>query len=220
MRARTTTTARTSRARRTPAALGTVVTVVLAGVLAVLAPAAASAGTSGPGTDAAIPSGLTSPGSSAVGYIPPGLTTDRTWDAQSNTITDFTFLTTDSRARITARTDVGIRAALAAGVVDLADIRCWDEHAWNPTSDHPTGKACDLFQDYRTAAGVAKGWRAANWFVANQAKLGIYYVIWQNQFWGAYRPASWGPYESTVYGCPDATNITGCHMDHIHVSFY
>ena len=24
-------------------------------------------------------------------------------------------------------------------------VSCWDEHAWNPNSDHPRGKACDAF---------------------------------------------------------------------------
>ena len=53
-----------------------------------------------------------------------------------------------------------------------------------------------------------------------QAVLGINYVIWQDKIWTAGSPKAWGPYYSTVYGCPDDTNITGCHMDHIHVSFY
>lgn len=24
-------------------------------------------------------------------------------------------------------------------------ITCWSEHAWNPSSDHPAGRACDFF---------------------------------------------------------------------------
>ncbi len=24
-------------------------------------------------------------------------------------------------------------------------VSCWDEHAWNPTSDHPKGRACDIY---------------------------------------------------------------------------
>ena len=179
----------------------------------------ATAGTSGPGSAASLPAGLTAAGTSEKEYIPTGLTVQRTWSSQVASVDDFSFRG-DARAKLTARTDVGLRAALAAGVINLSDVRCWDEHAWNPTSDHPLGKACDLMQDYRTAAGVAAGWRAANWLVANQAKLGIYYVIWQNEFWASYSPKAWGPYRSTVYGCPDPTNITGCHMDHIHVSFY
>ena len=82
------------------------------------------------------------------------------------------------------------------------------------------GKACDFTQEYRTSEGVTKGWRQANWYVANQAALGVNYVIWQNSIWTAGSPKAWVPYQSSVYGCPDPTNITGCHMDHIHVSFY
>lgn len=179
----------------------------------------ASAGTSGPGSGAAVPAGLTALGSSAVGYVPSGLTINRSWPAQTKSIPDFSFQG-GSAALITARTDVGLRAALSTGLLALANVRCWDEHAWNPSSDHPLGKACDLFQTYTTDAGRAVGWRLANWLVANQAKLGINYVIWQNQIWTAGRPAAWGPYYSDVYGCPDPSNISGCHMDHIHVSFY
>ncbi|GAA1995347.1 hypothetical protein JL107_07890 [Nakamurella flavida] len=204
--------------RRHPGDLLAVLGLAVALVLGVVG-SSATAGTSGPGSAAALPAGLTAAGTSEKEYIPAGLTTQRTWSSQTASVPDFSFAG-DARAKLTARTDVGLRAALAAGVINLSNVRCWDEHAWNPTSDHPLGKACDLFQDYRTSAGVAAGWRAANWFVANQAKLGIYYVIWQNEFWGAYSPKAWGPYRSTVYGCPDPTNITGCHMDHIHISFY
>lgn len=190
-----------------------------AAVLAVLVGPAA-AGTSGPGSGAAVPSGLTALGSSAVGYVPAGLTINRSWAPEAKSIPEFSFQGGGSGALITPRTDVGLRAALSTGLLPLARVRCWDEHAWNPTSDHPLGKACDLTQSYTTSAGRAVGWQLANWLVANQAKLGINYVIWQNQIWNAGRPAAWGPYYSTVYGCPDPTNITGCHMDHIHVSFY
>jgi hypothetical protein len=196
----------------------TFVVVVAATLLAVLI-GPASAGTSGPGSGAAVPSGLTALGSSAVGYVPSGLTINRSWTPQTKSIPDFSFQG-GSGALMTPRTDVGLRAALSTGLLPLARVRCWDEHAWNPTSDHPLGKACDFMQSYTTSAGRAVGWQLANWLVANQAKLGINYLIWQNQIWNAGRPAAWGPYYSTVYGCPDATNITGCHMDHIHVSFY
>ncbi|MGS0683560.1 hypothetical protein ACVBEQ_00145 [Nakamurella sp. GG22] len=193
--------------------------VVIAAALLSVVVGPASAGTSGPGSGAAIPSGLTGLGGSAVGYVPSGLTTNRSWTPQTKSIPDFSFQG-GGAALITARTDVGLRAALSTGLLPLARVRCWDEHAWNPTSDHPLGKACDLMQNYTTSTGRAVGWQLANWLVANQAKLGINYVIWQNQIWNAGRPAAWGPYYSTVYGCPDPTNITGCHMDHIHVSFY
>lgn len=75
--------------------------------------------------------------------------------------------------------------------------------------------------DYRTQFGVQSGWRMANWLVANQAELGIRYVIWQGLIWNAQnRPGPWTTYVSSAYGCPDAAVITGCHYDHIHVSVY
>jgi len=191
----------------------------LVGALVLVLMGTSPAGTSGPGSGAKVPAGLSAPGSSVIGYVPPGLTIGRSFPAQTKSIADFTFRG-GADALITARTDKGLRAALSTGLIALANVRCWDEHAWNPTSDHPLGKACDMFQAYTTSSGRAVGWRLANWFVANQAALGINYVIWQDKIWTAGSPKAWGPYYSTVYGCPDDSNITGCHMDHIHVSFY
>ncbi len=198
-------------------ALGVLALAVSIGVVVVIGQSAA--GTSGRGTGARPVAGLTAPGSNAVGYVPPGLAVDRSFGAEAATIPDFTFIG-GSSALITPRTDVGIRSTVSTSLIALADIRCWDAHAWNPASDHSRGRGCDLFQDYRSAPGVARGWQLANWMVANQARLGINYVIWQNQTWGAWSPASWRPYVSDIYGCPNPANITGCHMDHIHVSFY
>lgn len=199
--------------------LSLVAVVALAGAIVISIPGSAPAGTSGLGSRATIPSGLAGPGSSEIGYIPPNLTIDRTWPAETAYIPDFTFLGGES-AKITGRTDKGLRATLALGLTQLATIRCWDAHEWNPSSDHPMGKACDFMQDYQSAGGLERGWRQANWYVANQAVLGINYVIWQNKIWTAGSPKAWVPYVSSVYGCPNPANITGCHMDHIHVSFY
>jgi len=168
---------------------------------------------------AAVPAGLTAPGSSQIGYFPTNLTLSRSFPVQTKSIPDFTFRG-GADALITARTDKGLRAALATGLIALANIRCWDAHEWNPTSDHPLGKACDLFQGLHVGHRQGHRLAAANWFVANQAVLGINDVSWQDKIWTAGSPRARGPYYSTVYGCPDDTNITGCPMDHIHVSFY
>ena len=191
----------------------------LAGAVALSLSGSAPAGTSGLGSRAAIPAGLSAPGSSEVGYVPPNLKISRSFPAEVKSIPDFTFLG-GATALISPRTDKGVRATLAMGLTYLAQIRCWDAHEWNPSSDHPMGKACDFMQQYTTPEGVAAGWRQANWYVANQAPLGINYVIWQNSIWTAGSPRGWVPYQSSVYGCPNPANITGCHMDHIHVSFY
>ncbi len=56
--------------------------------------------------------------------------------------------------------------------------------------------------------------------MANQATLGIKYLIWQGRFWQASDPTRWVDYASTIYGCPNPAEITGCHYDHVHVSVY
>lgn len=204
--------------RRTMIGTGVGIAGLVAALVLVVAVGSSSAGTSGPGSRAAIPAGLTVPSSSAVRYVPPGLVINRLFPVETKSVRDFTFIG-GPEAQITARTDRGLRAALSTGLIALANVRCWDAHLWNPTSDHPLGKACDMFQHYQSAAGVSVGWKLADWLVANQAKLGINYVIWQDYIWTA-GSANWGLYYSAVYGCPDPTNISGCHMDHIHVSFY
>ena len=100
---------------------------------------------------------------------------------------------------------------------------CWDAHAWNPSSDHSRGRACDFFP---TAAGqrpqgaeLRAGWNLANWLRANASTLGVSYVIWQGRIWAPGDPDAdgWGrPY--TGGGVYDASDVTGGHFDHIHVS--
>lgn len=109
-------------------------------------------------------------------------------------------------------------AAMYAAVNAAFPMRsasCWDAHLWNPTSDHPLGKACDIYYDtpgvFPTEAERQRGWEVANWIVANAAALNVKYVIWDGQFW----QGSWGPYSSGIY---DVTDPVGGHFDHIHVS--
>jgi hypothetical protein len=94
---------------------------------------------------------------------------------------------------------------------------CWDEHPQNPTSDHPRGRACDVFVSPTDPAEVARGWRLAHWLTANATRLGITYVIWQGRIWTVDSPA-WSVYESEIYRCPNPSEITGCHYDHLHIS--
>jgi hypothetical protein len=110
-------------------------------------------------------------------------------------------------------------AAAMYAVVNAAfpvrSASCWDAHLWNPASDHPLGKACDIYYDtpgvFPTPAERQRGWDVANWIVANAAALNVKYVIWDGQFW----QGSWGPYSSGIY---DVTDPVGGHFDHIHVS--
>ncbi len=101
---------------------------------------------------------------------------------------------------------------------------CWDRHAWNPRSDHPQGRACDLFATkpgrYADGAELADGWRVARWFRDHAGPLQVKYVIWQGRYWDP-RVADqdgWGRRYSGG-GVYDVRNATGGHYDHVHISF-
>lgn len=106
-------------------------------------------------------------------------------------------------------------------------ITCWSEHAWNPSSDHPTGRACDFFParygEFPAGQDLDDGWAVANWARDNAAELRVRYVIWQGRIW--YRGTGdsgegrddWGrPYNGG--GVYDPEDATGGHYDHVHVS--
>ncbi|WP_130290009.1 hypothetical protein [Pseudonocardia sediminis] len=105
----------------------------------------------------------------------------------------------------------------------LRSAGCWDAHAWNPTSDHPQGRACDFFP---TAAGrfpegqeLQNGWRLAEWLRAHASELKVSYIIWQGRIWtpGAPDENGWGrPYNGG--GVYDPNDATGGHYDHVHLS--
>lgn len=107
----------------------------------------------------------------------------------------------------------------------LLATSCWDQHAWNPSSDHPKGRACDFFPGSagRFAAGkeLESGWEVADWLRAHADALQISYIIWQGRIWssgGGDTPTGWGsPY--TGGGVYDPDEATGGHFDHLHVSF-
>jgi hypothetical protein len=130
---------------------------------------------------------------------------------------------------ITGATRHGLDAAgtTFAGWNDGPAIRsagCWDRHAWNPRSDHPQGRACDLFATtpgrFAHGAELADGWRVAQWLRGHAGTLRIKYVIWQGRYWDP-RVADqdgWGR-RYTGGGVYDVANATGGHYDHVHVSF-
>ena len=98
---------------------------------------------------------------------------------------------------------------------------CWDAHAWNPTSDHPQGKGCDLtfgaLGRFPDAADTTRGWQVAEWLAANASPLKVAYVIWQGRIWSASRAdEGWRIY--TGGGVYDPQDATGGHYDHVHVS--
>lgn len=101
---------------------------------------------------------------------------------------------------------------------------CWNEHAWNPHSDHPRGRACDLFATrsgtFAAGAELEAGWRLARWYRSNAAALGVKYLIWQGRYWDPEvgDQNGWGR-RYTGGGVYDARTATGGHYDHVHVSF-
>jgi hypothetical protein len=101
---------------------------------------------------------------------------------------------------------------------------CWDAHAWNPRSDHPRGKACDLFATepgrFPEGGELDAGWRLARWFRDHAEPLRVRYLIWQGRYWdpGVADQDGWGR-RYTGGGVYDVRNATGGHYDHLHVSF-
>jgi hypothetical protein len=103
-------------------------------------------------------------------------------------------------------------------------ITCWSEHAWNPSSDHPQGRACDFFPgafgEFAAGDDLADGWAVAQWLRDDAAELGVRYVIWQGRIWyrgGGDAGDGWGrPYGGG--GVYDPEDATGGHFDHVHVS--
>lgn len=100
---------------------------------------------------------------------------------------------------------------------------CWSEHAWNPGSDHPEGRACDVFPGrygaFADGDDLRRGWEIAQWLRDDAETLGVRYVIWQGRIWtrGGGDTGGWGrPYGGG--GVYDPDDATGGHFDHVHVS--
>ncbi len=136
------------------------------------------------------------------------------WPPESATMTD----PTGTGGQITQRTAAWISQAQTA--LGKLSMTCWDAHLWNPTSDHPKGRACDVFvgTDARGSAPArAKGDRIANWTIQTAAQTGVRYLIWYGKIWSA-RTGQWEPYNGG--GIYDTGSATGGHYDHVHVSLY
>mgnify|MGYP001160602982 FL=1 len=153
------------------------------------------------------------------GIAPPPKNPDGSWPAESCSLPD----PTQPRRRgacVTPRTATIVRQIEAMNVGHNG-IACWDPHTWNPTSDHPKGKACDItfgsLGHFPKGADKANGDRLAEWLVANAEVWGVNYVIWQGRVWSSARASQgWRPY--TGGGIYDVTSPTGGHHDHIHLS--
>ncbi|MGW7682772.1 hypothetical protein ACWGID_18680 [Kribbella sp. NPDC054772] len=136
------------------------------------------------------------------------------WPAEVQSVPD----PTGTGGLLTPRMAAWVQGARAA--LNNPSMSCWDAHAWNPTSDHPKGKACDVFvggDARKSPAERTKGDGYANWTIQTAAKTGVRYVIWYGKIWSA-RTGQWRPYNGG--GVYNPTDATGGHYDHVHVSMY
>jgi hypothetical protein len=139
---------------------------------------------------------------------------DARWPQEEATVVD----PTGTGGMVTPRTAAWV--ALIRSTMDVPSMTCWDAHAWNPTSDHPKGRACDAMvgADARKSAAERElGSRIANWAVQTASQTGVHYVIWYGQIWTA-RTGQWRPYDGGGIYNPNDAN--GGHYNHVHVSLY
>ena len=93
------------------------------------------------------------------------------------------------------------------------------------TSEHYEGRALDWMASVRDPTTKAEAQAVLTWLFAtdsagnkraNLRRLGVMYLVWNNQIWGAW-DQTWQPY----YNCastPQASLDDYCHRSHIHFS--
>ncbi|MEJ8281160.1 hypothetical protein [Pseudonocardia spirodelae] len=126
---------------------------------------------------------------------------------------------------LTGATRHGLDAVQDVFGPTIETVGCWDEHLQNPRSDHPKGKACDVFTgpagEFAQGADLDEGWAVAHWLEHNADALKVEYLIWQGRYWDpSVRPdgSGWGR-RYTGGGVYDTSDPTGGHYDHVHISF-
>ncbi|MFE1168671.1 coiled-coil domain-containing protein [Nocardiopsis sp. NPDC058789] len=88
---------------------------------------------------------------------------------------------------------------------------------WRPSNDdHGTGTACDFMMSANgaapSAANQALGQQISDYGIANADRLGIKYIIWEQQIWqSTSRQWTW---------MNDRGDLTQNHYDHVHISSY
>ncbi|WP_350281744.1 hypothetical protein [Kribbella sp. HUAS MG21] len=154
------------------------------------------------------------PGGDCGGGVIDGKPVDGTWPPEDQSVPD----PTGTGGMLTPRTAAWVAAARTA--LQNPSMSCWDAHLWNPTSDHPKGRACDVFvggDGRKKPAAQANGDRYANWTIQTAGQTGVRYVIWYGKIWSA-RTGQWRPYNGG--GVYDPSSASGGHFDHVHVSMY
>jgi murein DD-endopeptidase MepM/ murein hydrolase activator NlpD len=92
----------------------------------------------------------------------------------------------------------------------------------NVDRDHQEGRAVDVMvPGYQSAAGAQLGQTVADWVVANYAKLGVKYVIWNARIWSVQRAKEgWRACGSGQASCYSGADDAAAHRDHVHVSVF
>ena len=91
----------------------------------------------------------------------------------------------------------------------------------NVDRDHQEGRAVDaMIPNYRSAAGQQLGQTISRWMVANRAKLGVKYVIWNAQIWNVERASEGWRACGSQASCYSGPDDTAAHRDHVHVSVF
>ena len=95
-----------------------------------------------------------------------------------------------------------------------------------PNSEHQEGRAVDWMLDKTTTKADVNaflGWLLATdkdgYTVAMARRMGIMYIVWQNQIFRVYHPdLGWQPYQNCAT-LKSAADDTYCHRNHAHFSF-
>jgi septal ring factor EnvC (AmiA/AmiB activator) len=103
---------------------------------------------------------------------------------------------------------------LVTRIFDIHAIGGWRPSGSVPGSDHPRGRALDVFVSYPSAQGRALGWRVANWAAGNAWALDVKYVIFNGRIWTG--GEGWHAYRHPSDPCN--CNPTLRHDDHVHIS--
>ncbi len=126
---------------------------------------------------------------------------------------------TTNRGCLTPRT-----ARLAVQLTEAGwTLTCWDEHSWNPESDHPKGRACDVFPgrggQSPSAAEKASGDELADTLKNGAPGNNVNYIIWYGKIWSVeHSTQGWRTYDGG--GTYNPQDIVGGHFDHLHISMF
>jgi septal ring factor EnvC (AmiA/AmiB activator) len=103
---------------------------------------------------------------------------------------------------------------LVTRIFDIHAIGGWRPTGSVPGSDHPRGRALDVFVSYPSAQGRASGWRVATWAANNAWALDVKYVIFNGRIWTGSR--GWHGYRHPSDPCNCHPTLR--HDDHVHIS--